>query len=71
MQEKIAGWRKIAQDKQARRNEQIPRGWRIPAEQLNSLGDNVTSFPKESGLLSDTELEITVCLSSSSRRVYG
>ena len=71
MQEKITGWQKIAQDKQARRNEQIPRGWRIPAAQLENLGDNITSFPKESGLLSDTELEITVRLVLSSRSVPG
>ena len=51
-----ASWENTAQDKKNRIAESIPKEWRIEAIPQD---DNVMSYAKSSGILSDEELSIT------------
>jgi len=53
----VEKWQELVADKQKRQKETIPNEWIVqtpPADRLN-----VIDFPRETGLLSDFELEIT------------
>ncbi|BGP39571.1 hypothetical protein JCM10449v2_003522 [Rhodotorula kratochvilovae] len=53
-------WQEKAAAKRAARDALIPPDWRLPAEVLDDKErKNVTSVPKECGLLSEREMEIT------------
>lgn len=53
-------WQSIAKAKREALFNSIPSEWRIPQEKLPSEDQlDVTSFPKQSGMLSEKELEIT------------
>lgn len=58
-------WKSIAQRKQAERDAKLPPNWRIPVDKLppTSVRD-VIPFPRESGLFTARELEITRSLAT-------
>lgn len=56
-------WQSIVAKKRAAAWEKIPKDWRLPAAKLEGLDEssnaNVLNLPRESGILSARELEIT------------
>ncbi|KAF2209220.1 hypothetical protein CERZMDRAFT_61576 [Cercospora zeae-maydis SCOH1-5] len=52
-------WRSIAARKQQERASRIPVEWRLQASQISSYGASVVDAPRQSGLLTTTELKIT------------
>lgn len=51
------GWKALVADKKKRQQDSIPKEWLVPLPPQDRL--NVIDFPRESGLLSSLELEIT------------
>lgn len=52
-------WEDVAASKKAAREALIPDAWRLPKETLANLPKNVLDVPRQSGILTERELEIT------------